>query len=131
MTDEETALAGIAAMEVFYHEIGMPTSLTELGIAPTDEQIRKMAADAVTANGGPLGSAKILQAEDAAAILMAGGDKRFDGHIMVYSLKHPFLQYKPMPKDQPEIVANVADLLDLMSVGMKEQSVGNDAAPAK
>ena len=53
----------------------------------------------------------------AAAILMAGGDKRFDGHIMVYSLKKPFLQYKPAPKDQKEIVANVAELLDLMSEG--------------
>ena len=53
---------------------------------------------------------------------MASGDKRFDGHIMVYSLKHPFLQYKPMPKDQAEIVANVADLLDLMSEGAKKES---------
>ena len=58
----------------------------------------------------------------AAAVLMASGDKRFDGHIMVYSLKHPFLQYKPMPKDQAEIVANVADLLDLMSEGAKKES---------
>ena len=41
---------------------------------------------------------------------------------MVYSLKHPFLQYKPMPKDQAEIVANVADLLDLMSEGAKKES---------
>ena len=66
----------------------------------------------------------------AMALLMAGGDKRYDGHLMVYSLKHPFLQYKPMPKDQPQIVANVADLLDLMSEGMKQQG-GIEAAPAK
>ena len=59
----------------------------------------------------------------AAALLMAGGDKRFDGHIMVYSLKKPFLQYKPAPKDQKEIVANVAELLDLMSTKPEEGEV--------
>ena len=59
----------------------------------------------------------------AAALLMAGGDKRFDGHIMVYSLKKPFLQYKPAPKDQKEIVANVADLVDLMSTKPEEGEV--------
>ncbi|MDO4548788.1 MAG: iron-containing alcohol dehydrogenase [Clostridia bacterium] len=41
--DGETALAGIRAMEDFYRQIGMPTSLTELGICPTDEQMREMA----------------------------------------------------------------------------------------
>ncbi len=56
----------------------------------------------------------------AAAILMAGSDKRFDGRIMVYSLKHPYMQYTPSKKDCSEIVANVADLLDLMSEGVKE-----------
>lgn len=42
-TDEKTALKGIEAMEDFYHEIGMPVNFKELGIAPTDEQIKEMA----------------------------------------------------------------------------------------
>lgn len=42
-TDDEIAEAGIKAMEDFYHQIGMPTNLAELGIAPSDEQIKEMA----------------------------------------------------------------------------------------
>ena len=48
---EETALAGIAAMEDFYHRIAMPANLKELGIAPTEEQIRAMAASCAKASG--------------------------------------------------------------------------------
>ena len=68
MTDEETALAGIAAMEDFYHRIAMPANLKELGIAPTEEQIRAMAASCAKASGGKKGSAKVLYEEDMAAI---------------------------------------------------------------
>ncbi len=64
MSDEDVALAGIEAMEAFYHRIGMPVNMTELGISPTEEQMQKMAEDAVRAVGGPLGSAKKLEAED-------------------------------------------------------------------
>ena len=39
-------------------------AVTELGIDPTEEQIRTMAAGALNAWGGPLGSAKVLQLED-------------------------------------------------------------------
>ena len=53
-------------------------------------------------------------ASNGAALLLASADPRFEGHVMVYSLKNPFLQYKPAPKDRKEIVANVAALLDLM-----------------
>ena len=42
-SEEETALLGIKAMEEFYHSIGMPVNLKELGIHPTEEQIREMA----------------------------------------------------------------------------------------
>ncbi len=52
-TDEETALAGIAAMEEFYHRIGMPINFKELGIAPTDEQIAEMAASCARACAVP------------------------------------------------------------------------------
>lgn len=63
-TDEEIAEAGIRAMEDFYHRIGMPTNMKELGIEPTDEQIRKMAQRCVAACGGRTGSAKALAEED-------------------------------------------------------------------
>ena len=42
-SDEETALKGIETMEKFYHRIGMPVNMRELGIAPTDKQITAMA----------------------------------------------------------------------------------------
>lgn len=70
-SDEETALRGIAAMEDFYHEIGMPITLKELGIEPTDEQIENMAASCIRASGGPKGSAKVLHREDMSAIYNA------------------------------------------------------------
>ena len=63
-TDEETALRGIAAMEDFYHAIGMPTNLHELGVSPTPEQIDEMANRCIAAAGGPKGSAKLLNLED-------------------------------------------------------------------
>lgn len=67
-TDEETALKGIEAMEAFYHRIGMPTNMRELGIAPTDEQILEMAESCSNAVGGRKGSAKVLFQRDFAEI---------------------------------------------------------------
>ena len=67
-TDEETALKGIEAMEAFYHRIGMPINLRELGIAPTEEQILKMAESCSSAVGGRKGSAKVLFQSDFAEI---------------------------------------------------------------
>lgn len=63
-TDEEIAEAGIQAMEGFYHSIGMPTDLAELGIRPTSRQIREMADRCMAACGGHTGSAKRLTRED-------------------------------------------------------------------
>ena len=40
---EKTALAGIEAMEDFFRSIEMPTSLSELGLSLTDEQIHELA----------------------------------------------------------------------------------------
>lgn len=40
---EKAALAGIEAMEEFYRSINMPTSIHELGIDLTDEQIEELA----------------------------------------------------------------------------------------
>ena len=41
--DEKAALEGINRMEQFFHSIDMPTSLTELGVVPTEEQYWEMA----------------------------------------------------------------------------------------
>ncbi|MDE5596269.1 MAG: NADH-dependent alcohol dehydrogenase, partial [Lachnospiraceae bacterium] len=59
-------------MEDFYHRIGMPTNMKELGIEPTDEQIRKMAQRCMAACGNRTGSAKALTEEDMVAIYMGG-----------------------------------------------------------
>jgi len=42
-SDETTAKVGIDTMEAFFTSIDMPTSLTELGVHPTDEQYWDMA----------------------------------------------------------------------------------------
>ncbi len=63
-TDEEIALKGIAAMEEFYHSIGMPVNMKELGVTPTDRQIHEMAVRCAKACGGQKGSAKILCQDD-------------------------------------------------------------------
>jgi alcohol dehydrogenase YqhD (iron-dependent ADH family) len=75
-TDEETALKGIEAMEDFYRSIGMPTSLHELGVDPTDEQIDVMAHNAIIASGGKRGSARVLYEEDFVKIYRAARDDR-------------------------------------------------------
>ena len=64
LNDEETALKGIAAMEDFYHKIGMPTNLRELGINPTDEQILQMVDSCIKGSGESIGAAKKLKKED-------------------------------------------------------------------
>ena len=67
-TDEETALRGIEAMEDFYREIGMPTNLRELGVTPTEDQIRELARRCAVAAGGKKGSARVLYEDDMAEI---------------------------------------------------------------
>ncbi|MDE7312642.1 MAG: iron-containing alcohol dehydrogenase [Eubacterium sp.] len=63
-SEEETALKGIEAMEAFYRSIQMPVNLDELGIHPTDEQLKTMAHMCSVAAGGSKGSAKKLLEED-------------------------------------------------------------------
>jgi alcohol dehydrogenase YqhD (iron-dependent ADH family) len=59
-TDEEIALKGIEAMEDFYRSINMPTNLRELGVTPTEEELREMAHKCAVGVGGEMGSAKVL-----------------------------------------------------------------------
>lgn len=61
---EELAMEGICAMEDFFRSIDMPTSLTELGVQPTDEQIREMAQKCVFFGKRTVGGFRILKAED-------------------------------------------------------------------
>ena len=74
LDDKAAGLEGIRRMEDFYHRIGMPINLKELGIEPTDEQIRELAEETMKAAGGQQGSARVLHAEDVVEILkMAKG----------------------------------------------------------
>ncbi|MBR6954294.1 MAG: iron-containing alcohol dehydrogenase [Clostridia bacterium] len=70
-TDEEIALKGIAALEDFFRRIHMPTSLRELGVSPTEEDLAVMAHKCAVGVGGSMGSAKRLYEEDMLAIYRA------------------------------------------------------------
>ena len=70
-TDEEIALKGIEAMEDFYRSINMPTNMRELGISPTEEELKTMAHKCSVSVGGASGSAMVLHEEDMLAIYRA------------------------------------------------------------
>jgi len=70
-SDEETALRGIEAMEDFYRSIGMPTSIREMGIELTDEQIEELAEKCSVGADGTLGVVRPLQKADMLAIYKA------------------------------------------------------------
>ena len=65
---EEIALKGIEKTEEFFRKIHMPTTMTELGIQPTEEELALMAHKCSIASGGKKGSAKVLLEEDMLAI---------------------------------------------------------------
>lgn len=65
---EATALAGIEAMEDFYRSIGMPVTLRELGVEPTEEQILELAEKCSFGNTRTIGIVKKLGREDMAEI---------------------------------------------------------------
>ena len=74
-SDEEIALKGIDAIENFFREIKMPTSIKGLGIAPTPQQISDMAYRCAVAVGGSRGSAKRLHETDMIKIYQAANKK--------------------------------------------------------
>jgi hypothetical protein len=49
----------------------MPTSIHELGVDPTEEQIKIMAHNAIIASGGKRGSARVLYEDDFVEIYKA------------------------------------------------------------
>lgn len=62
---EKTALKGIEAWEEWCRKIGMPTSMSELGIHPTPEQIDEMAQKCADSNGnGYVANFRRLYKED-------------------------------------------------------------------
>lgn len=69
LTSTDTAaLAAITAWETWCHSISMPTTLTELGIHPTDTQIEEMAEKCVFGRNGYVGFFQPLTKEDIAAL---------------------------------------------------------------
>lgn len=74
LTEEEIdslALAGIKAMENFYHSIDMPTSLRELGITVTDQQIEELAEKCSFGQTRTIGIVKKLDKQDIINIYQA------------------------------------------------------------
>jgi len=65
---EDAALAGIEAVEHFYRLIDMPTTLSELGVHPTDEQIDTLAFNCTFKNTRTVGIIKKLNSDDVANI---------------------------------------------------------------
>ena len=65
---EKMALAGIEAMENFYRSIEMPTSIKELGVDVTDEQIQELAEKCTFFGKRTVGCVKKLGKEDLVAI---------------------------------------------------------------
>ena len=61
---EKTALEGIKAMENFYRCIGMPTSIRELGVELTDEQIHELAYKCSFKKTRTIGNFQVLNMED-------------------------------------------------------------------
>lgn len=61
---EKVALEGIKAMENFYHQVDMPTSISELGIKLTDEQIDELSYKCSFKNTRTIGAFKPINTED-------------------------------------------------------------------
>ena len=57
---EQTAIAGIEAMEAFYRSVDMPTSISELGIQVTDAQIEELAEKCSFFGRRTVGCVKVL-----------------------------------------------------------------------
>ena len=68
---EETAIAGIEALENFFRELHMPTNLRELGCEPTDAQIAELADKCCDGDTHTVGHFMPLKSSDVAAILTA------------------------------------------------------------
>lgn len=70
-TREELALKGIEACEEWFASLGLPTSIKQLGVNPSEEELRLMAKKCAQNNGGKKGSCKVLYEEDMYKIFAA------------------------------------------------------------
>lgn len=68
---ERTALEGVAAMEAFFRSLGMPVSVSGLGINLTEEQVEELADKCSFGNSRTVGKFRVLGREDMAAIYRA------------------------------------------------------------
>ncbi|MDO4477904.1 MAG: iron-containing alcohol dehydrogenase [Lachnospiraceae bacterium] len=65
---DDKAKAGIAATVAYFKEIGMPTSLTDLGVAHTDEDLKALALNTTQNGTVKVGKLMALGEEEAEAI---------------------------------------------------------------
>ncbi len=65
---EQTALEGIEALEGFFRQIGMPTSISDMGIDLTDDQIEQLADKCSNGGTRTIGAFRVLEKEDMKAI---------------------------------------------------------------
>lgn len=65
---EKTALEGIKRMEEFYHAIDMPTSIRELGVDLTEDQIKELSHKCTFMETRAIGQFKVLDKNDIANI---------------------------------------------------------------
>jgi len=73
---QATAMKGIKAIERFFHDIGMPTSIPELiGREATGEEIRRMVDKCSRGGKLNLGAMEVLKPEDMAAIYKLANKK--------------------------------------------------------
>lgn len=63
-TREELALKGIIALEEWFTQLGLPTSIRELGVNPTEEELAQMAKTCAQNCGGKKGVCKQLDERD-------------------------------------------------------------------
>lgn len=74
-TRESLALKGIEAAEDWFRYLGLPTSISELGVHPSDEELIEMAKACARHKGGKCGSCKVLYEEDLLEIYRAAAHK--------------------------------------------------------
>ncbi len=67
----ELALKGIEAAEEWFAGMGLPTSIKQLGVKPTEADLKLMAEKCAANNGGSKGSCMKLHVEDMLAIYTA------------------------------------------------------------
>ncbi|MGN0974851.1 MAG: iron-containing alcohol dehydrogenase [Gemmiger sp.] len=69
--DTATALAGVRAVENFYHDIHMPATIPELGLEVSEEQIEELARKCTFEGKRTIGGFRVLGHEDIVAIYRA------------------------------------------------------------